>query len=367
MDVDARVEAWASLQLTPGLGTRTLVALLKHFGGAVEVCTASRRSLVKAASAEAATAIERGPDPRLLETTLAWLRDSGHWLIAWDDPDFPRALLAISDPPPAFYYLGRRELLNRPAVAIVGSRNATPQGIEDAEAFGAALSAAGLTIVSGLATGVDAAAHRGGLSAAGGSLAVVGTGVDRYYPPANRELQQHLEREGGVASEFPLGTPPLPENFPRRNRVISGLARGVLVVEATLNSGSLITARLAAEQGREVFAIPGSIHSPFSKGAHRLIRDGAKLVETAQDVLEELHFELGASSGGRGSPASEAPVIASETAERVLSALGYDPAAIDQLSQRSGLAAEVIAATLVELELAGRVVGVAGGLYQRRN
>jgi DNA processing protein len=366
MDVDARVEAWASLQLTQGLGTRTLVALLKHFGGAVEVRAAPRRSLVKAASAEVATAIERGPDPGVLENALAWLSGSGHWLIAWDDPDYPRALLAIPDPPPVFYYLGRRELLNRPAVAIVGSRNATPQGLEHAEAFGAALSAAGLTIVSGLATGIDAAAHRGGLAAAGGSLAVVGTGVDRYYPPANRALQQRLERDGGVASEFALGTPPLPENFPRRNRVISGLARGVLVVEATLNSGSLITARLAAEQGREVFAIPGSIHSPFSKGAHRLIRDGAKLVETALDVLEELQLEPNASSGAVPPP-SDPSVVVSEAASRVLSALGHDPAGIDQLSERSGLAAEVIAAALVELELAGMVVGLAGGLYQRRN
>ena len=367
MDVDARVEAWASLQLLPGLGTRTLVALLRHFGGAVELRAASRRSLTKVASAEQAAAIERGPDPAVLDATLAWLREPGHSLVAWDDADYPRMLLAIGDPPPAFYFVGRRELLNRPALAIVGSRNATPQGIEQSEAFGAALSAAGLTIVSGLATAIDAAAHRGGLSADGSSLAVVGTGLDRYYPPANRGLQQQLEREGGIVSEFPLGMPPLPENFPRRNRLISGLSRGVLVVEATLNSGSLITARLAVEQGREVFAIPGSIHSPFSKGAHRLIRDGAKLVETAQDVLEELHFEAVASSAAPASVVSATSAAASEPAERVLSALGHDPAGIDQLARRSGLAADAIAATLVELELAGRVVVLPGGLYQRRS
>jgi DNA processing protein len=302
----------------------------------------------------------------LLDATLAWLRDPRHSLVAWDDVDYPRALLAIGDPPPAFYFVGRRELLNRPALAIVGSRNATPPGVEQAEAFGAALSTAGLTIVSGLATGIDAAAHRGGLSADGSSIAVVGTGLDRYYPPANRALQQRLEREGGIVSEFPLGMPPLPENFPRRNRLISGLSRGVLVVEATLNSGSLITARLAVEQGREVFAIPGSIHSPFSKGAHRLIRDGAKLVETAQDVLEELRFEAPPTS-----PAPEPAVSASspatgEAGERVLSALGHDPAGIDQLVRRSGLAADAIAAMLVELEIAGRVVVLPGGLYQRR-
>jgi DNA processing protein len=366
MDVDARVEAWASLQLVPSLSTRTLVSLLRHFGGALEVRTASRQSLAKIAPAEVVAAIQRGPDPALLDATLAWLREPGRSLVAWDDPDYPRALLAISDPPPAFYFVGRRELMNRPALAIVGSRNGTPQGIEQAEAFGAALSAAGLTIVSGLATGIDAAAHRGGLSGPGSSVAVVGTGLDRYYPPANRVLQQQLEREGGVASEFPLGTPPLPENFPRRNRLISGLARGVLVVEATLNSGSLITARLAAEQGREVFAIPGSINSPFSKGAHRLIRDGAKLVETARDVLEELRFDSTLSDGGEvAAPVSSESISVSEAAHCVLAALGHDPAGIDQLARRSGLAAEAIAAALVELELAGLIASLAGGLYQR--
>ena len=367
MDVDARVEAWASLQLLPGLGTRTLVALLKHFGGPVELRAASRQSLTKLASAEHAAAIERGPDPAALDAMLAWLREPGHSLVAWDDADYPQALLAIGDPPPAFYFVGRRELLNRPALAMVGSRNATPQGIEHAEAFGAALSAAGLTIASGLATGIDAAAHRGGLSADGSSLAVVGTGLDRYYPPANRALQQRLEREGGIVSEFPLGMPPLPENFPRRNRLISGLSRGVLVVEATLNSGSLITARFAVEQGREVFAIPGSIHSPFSKGAHRLIRDGAKLVETAQDVLEELHFEAAASSAALAPAPTASSAAASEAAERVLSALEHDPAGIDQLARRSGLPAEAIAAALVELAIAGRVMVLPGGRYQRRS
>jgi DNA processing protein len=367
MDVDARVEAWASLQLLPGLGTRTLVALLRHFGGAVELRAASRRSLTKVASPEHAAAIERGPDPAVLDATLVWLREPGHSLVAWDDADYPRALLAIADPPPAFYFVGRRELLDRPALAIVGSRNATPQGVELAEAFGAALSAAGLTIVSGLATGIDAAAHRGGLSADGSSLAVVGTGLDRYYPPANRALQQRLEREGGIVSEFSLGMPALPENFPRRNRLISGLSRGVLVVEATLNSGSLITARLAVEQGREVFAIPGSINSPFSKGAHRLIRDGAKLVETAQDVLEELHFEKAATSGAPAPAPAASSGAVSEPAKRVLSALGHDPTGIDQLATRSGLPADAIAAALVELEITGHVVVLSGGLYQRRS
>ena len=367
MDVDARVEAWASLHLLPGLGARSLVPLLKAFGGAVQLRAASRAQLARVASPEVAATIERGPDRALLDRTLEWLREPGHWLFAWDDPDYPPALLAIADPPPVFCYAGRRELLSRPALAIVGSRNATPQGVEHATEFAAALSAARLTIVSGLATGIDAAAHRGGLSAGGSSIAVVGTGLDRVYPPENGALAQRLAQDGGLLSEFALGTPPLPENFPRRNRVISGLARGVLVIEATLNSGSLITARLAAEQGREVFAVPGSINSPFSKGTHRLIREGAKLVETAQDVLEELGLEPPPNAGapeGMG-PADPAPELKGP-ARKVLAALGHDPAGIDLLARRTGLAADAITVALVELEVAGRVTSLPGGQYQRR-
>jgi DNA processing protein len=223
--------------------------------------------------------------------------------------------------------------------------------------------------VSGLAVGIDAAAHRGGLSSGGSSIAVVGTGLDLVYPARNRDLAQRLAREGGMVSEFALGTPPLPENFPRRNRLISGLARGVIVVEATLNSGSLITARLAAEQGREVFAIPGSIDSPFSKGTHRLIREGAKLVETAQDILEELGVAAEAratsTDGAQNEPAASSP--GEGPAAKVLTALGHEPAGIDLLVRRTGLSAESITVALVELEVAGRLVGLPGGLYQRRD
>jgi DNA processing protein len=288
MDVDARVEAWASLQLVPGLDASGLFRLLKALGGPVEVRSASQATLSRCVSGEVAAAIRRGPDPGQFDRTLAWLALAGHSLVAWDDADYPAALLANADPPPAFYHVGRLDLLNRPALAIVGSRNATPEGVGQAEAFATALSAAGWAIVSGLAAGIDAAAHRGGLAAAGSSLAVVATGLDRVYPSANRALAERLATAGCLISEFPLGTAPLPANFLRRNRVISGLCHGVLVVQATLNSGSLSLARLAAEQGREVFAIPGSINSPFSKGSHRLIKEGAKLVETAADVLEEL-------------------------------------------------------------------------------
>jgi len=297
MDVDGRVEAWAWLQLVPGLSTDALVALLKTFGGPVAVRDASRATLSRCVSASAAAAIRKGPEPEQLERTLTWLATAGHALVAWDDADYPAALLTVADPPPAFFYVGRRELLNRPALAIVGSRNATAEGLGNAEAFATALSAAGLTIVSGLSGGVDAAAHRGGLAGPGRSVAVVGTGLDRIYPPANRFLAERLAAEGGLMSEFALGTAPLAANFPRRNRLMIGLCRGVLVVEATLTSGALGTARFAAAQGREVFAIPGSIHSPFSKGSHRLIKEGAKLVETVDDVLDELDLRPSAPPG----------------------------------------------------------------------
>ena len=367
MDIDARVEAWAFLHLVSGLTSRALVTLIKTFGSAAGIRSASRATLGKIVPGDLASAIQCGPDTELLDTTLRWVAESGHWLLAWDDDDFPPALLAIHDAPPMFYYAGRRELLGRPALAVVGSRNATPQGLGNAEAFASALSASGHTIVSGLATGIDAAAHRGGLGGPGSSIAVIGTGPDRVYPASNRDLSGRLAKEGGILSEFALGTPPLPLNFPRRNRLISGLSRGVLVVEATLQSGSLITARLAVEQGREVFAIPGSIHSPFSKGSHRLIREGAKLVETAQDVLEELDTSVTASParvpapppGDHGAP------VAAEAAQ-VLDALSYDPADIDALIERTGFPAERVTVALVELELAGRVAALPGGAFQRR-
>jgi len=361
MEIDARLEAWASLQLLPGVSARALAGLLKALGGPEEVRGASRATLARLVPLELASAIGRGPDPALLERTLSWIAEPGHALVAWDDADYPRALLTISDPPPAFYYCGRHELLNRPSIAIVGSRNATPQGMDNAEAFAATLSGAGFTIVSGLALGIDTAAHRGGLSAGGSSIAVIGTGPDRIYPAANRDLGHRLAEEGGLLSEFPLGTPPLPANFPRRNRLLSGLSRGVLVVEATLASGSLITARFAAEQGREVFAVPGSIHSPFSKGSHRLIKEGAKLVETAHDVIEELGALAAPGSPGMRTPA---PAMQGD-AGRVLEALGPDPASVQALTVRTGLAAGAVSVALAELERCGRITALPGGAFQR--
>jgi len=362
MNVDARAEAWARLQLS-ALPLRPLVDLLRAFGGPEDVLAATPAQRRRHVPANAAALLETRPDEQQLATTLAWLAAPGHGLVAWDDADYPRALLEIADPPPVFYCIGRRELLAAPAFAIVGSRNATPQGCADAEAFAAALSASGLTIVSGLAVGIDAAAHRGGLAHAGSSIAVVGTGLDRVYPARNRELAHDLAARGLVISEFAAGTPPLKQNFPRRNRLVSGLSRGVLVVEATLSSGSLITARLAAEQGRDVFALPGSIHSPFSKGGHKLIREGAKLVETARDILDEL---------GVSAPAPAMPAAAAAEREKpagaaraILEALGYDPADADALAARTGLPAHAVIAALTVLELDHRVTALAGGLWQR--
>jgi len=362
MKVDARALAWVGLDVC-GVGPRPLAELLRAFGDPEAVVAATPAQRRKVVPAAAAKLVDAGPDPPRLAAALAWLGAPGHDLVALDDPDYPRSVLEIGDPPPVFYCIGRRELLLRPALAIVGSRNATPQGIADAQAFARALSAAGLTIVSGLALGIDSAAHRGALDGDGSSIAVTGTGPDRVYPAANRELAHDLAARGLIISEFSPGMPPLPHNFPRRNRVVSGLARGVLVIEATLSSGSLITARLAGEQGREVFALPGSIHSPFSKGCHKLLREGAKLVETAQDVLDELRLPRAASTSATTAAAPDDDLTADERA--VIAALGHAPVAVDALAVQSGLAPEVVAAALLALELAGRAAPMPGGLWQQ--
>ncbi|HET7031780.1 MAG TPA: DNA-processing protein DprA [Casimicrobiaceae bacterium] len=361
MIVDARVEAWTRLQLA-GVAPRALVGLLRVFGDARGILAATSAQRRRHVEADVAARLDAAPDASRIEAALAWLSESGHELMAWDDPAYPRTLLEIADPPSVFYFQGRRELLAAQGLAIVGSRNATPQGCEDAEAFAAALSAAGFTIVSGLAQGIDAAAHRGGLRHAGSSIAVIGTGPDRIYPARNRDLAHELVARGLVISEFAPGTPPLRQNFPQRNRLVSGLSRGVLVVEATLDSGSLITARLAAEQGREVFALPGSIHSPFSKGGHRLIREGAKLVETAQDILEEL--SAGAAPAQRVVASAERE-IADPDARAILRGLGHDPTDVDTLVARTGLTAPQVGAALTALELERTVACLPGGRWQR--
>ncbi len=365
MNLDPRAEAWATLQVS-GISPRPLLSLLRAFGSPEAVLAATPSQRRGAVDAPAGRSLDPHPEPGTLRRTLAWLATPDASLVALDDADYPAALLETADPPPVFYCLGQRALLGRPALAIVGSRNATPQGCADAEAFAAALSGAGVTVVSGLALGIDTAAHRGALPHAGSSIAVVGTGLDRVYPARNQSLAHQLAARGALVSEFAPGTPPQKANFPRRNRVISGLARGVLVVEATLSSGSLITARFAAEQGREVFALPGSIHSPFSKGCHRLIRDGAKLVETAQDIFDELDLPgpILAPAPAAAPPGREGASPGSANA-RVLAALGPAPAAVEAIVAASGLDAAAVLAALTGLELAGRAAAVPGGLWQR--
>ncbi|MFO1414688.1 MAG: DNA-processing protein DprA [Burkholderiales bacterium] len=358
LDPAAR-DAWAELALRP-LGHAAWVALLQAFGGPRAILDSTPALLARVVDTGTAAALTATPDPDALARTRAWLDVPGNELVTWDDADYPGALLELGFAPPVLFFRGRRELLNRPALAIVGSRSASAQGLDNARAFARALSDAGLTIVSGLAAGVDAAAHEGALAGAGSTLAVVGTGLDRVYPAQNRALAHAIAERGALLSEFVPGTPPRAMNFPRRNRLISGLAKGVLVVEAALQSGSLITARYAGEQGREVFAIPGSIHSPLAKGCHRLIREGAKLVETAEHVLEEL-----------GMPAAPAPLQSGAAAPMslppVLAALADDPADVDTLVARTGLPAEEIVAELTGLELAGQVEPRPGGRWQRRH
>ena len=367
MKIDSRARAWVRLHAA-GVPARALVKLLRAFGSPealLDTRPAQRRAHTTPAAEKALTA---GPAAERLQATLDWLADGAHGLLAWDDAQYPASLLETGDPPPVLYTIGSVALLGRPGMAIVGSRNATPQGCADAEAFARALSHVGMTIVSGLAVGIDAAAHRGGLAGPGSTIAVIGTGPDRVYPARNRDLAHAIAESGLIISEFAPGTPPLPSNFPRRNRLISGLSRGLLVVEATLSSGSLITARLAGEQGREVFALPGSIHSPFARGCHKLIREGAKLVETAQDILEELRLpgvDVSAPTQRASLPAT-LPHPADPDAVAVLAALGHETLAVDALVVRSTLEAATVIAALTMLELDGRVAAVAGGRWQRR-
>ena len=356
MPADADLAAWIDLSLVPGLGNQAFRALLATFGLPHQVLDAPRAQLARIVSAAAADAIlDRARQPQVCQA-LEWAAQPGHAIVTLADSQYPKQLLEIPDPPPLLYVQGDVGLLAAASLAVVGSRNATPQGTANAEAFARSLSAAGLTIVSGLALGVDTAAHRGGLAGSASTVAVLGTGIDVAYPKQNESLAAEIAARGAVVSEFPLGTPPLAGNFPRRNRLISGLSRGCLVVEAALASGSLITAKLAAEQGREVFAIPGSIHSPLSKGAHALIKQGAKLVESAQEVLEELHGVV---------PAPERATAVPEAGHDLLQYMGFDPCDIDTLVQRSGLTVQIVSTMLLRLELEGRIGNLPGGLYQR--
>lgn len=357
MALPADLAAWLRLSLTRGLHGESFRKLLAAFRGPEQILDASRSALTRVVSGPIADAILDGEmygDPAKVD---AWLEDNNNHVITLADSEYPQALLQTPDPPPLLYVKGRPDLLNHSAIAIVGSRNATAQGKLTAESFATALSNAGLTVISGMALGIDAAAHRGGLAGLSSTIAVIGTGLDKVYPARNRELAHAIAEKGALISEFALGTPPLAANFPRRNRLISGMSRGCLVVEAALQSGSLITARLSNELGKDVFAIPGSIHSTLSKGCHVLIKQGAKLVDDAADILSELR--LPPPAGGHATAAT-AP-----SNHPLLAHLGFDPCDVDTLAGRAGLPVHEVSAALLQLELDGAVASLAGGLWQR--
>ncbi|MFA7349176.1 MAG: DNA-processing protein DprA [Methylotenera sp.] len=359
---------WISLGNIRGIGPQTFCQLLNAFGSPSHIYAASLKQLKEVVSDQIACEINQGVNHDTLADSLHWLSLANNHLVTLADVEYPQSLLEIADPPPFLYAKGNLALLNQPSIAIVGSRNASVQGEKNAEAFAHGLCGYGLCIVSGLALGIDGAAHRGALKAGGATIAVVGTGLDIVYPAKHRDLAHQIVERGLVVSEFALGTPSKPQNFPKRNRIISGLSLGCLVVEANLQSGSQITARMAAEQGREIFAIPGSIHSPMSKGCHQLIKQGAKLVDCLQDIVEELKLneklnqlenETVAKANGPDSSTEENP------SNLILKIMGFEPIALDQIVSISGLTVSEVSSMLMLLELEGKLASLAGGQYQK--
>ena len=355
---------WIRLERIPGVGPGTARKLLAAFGLPDNIFSAdlsALRQIVAEPLARALAAPLSDETRAQIDKTLEWAAQPGNHVLTLTDDQYPQSLLDIADPPLIIYAKGRLALLPRPAVAVVGSRNATTQGMVNAEQFSLALSEAGLTIISGLALGIDTAAHTGGLRGTGSTVAVIGTGADIVYPARNRTLAHRIADGGCIISEYPLGMGAHAANFPRRNRIISGLSQGVLVVEAAAQSGSLITARMAGDQGRDVFAIPGSIHSPLSKGCHLLIKQGAKLVESAQDILEELRFTLPTTPLPSASSTATKPARAS----RILDAMGYDPVAPDALALRCEMDIADVNAELLTLEMDGFIELLPGGMVRR--
>ncbi len=369
---NSELKAWLTLLRAPHLGPATLrQMLLAHDGKACDVLAHPLAALVREYILKPATREWlAAPDEDLLAADIAWLEAPEHHFLRFVDDDFPPQLENVDSVPVALFVIGNPDLLLQPQLAIVGSRNASPQGLADSRDFAAQLAAAGLVITSGLADGVDGAAHRAALDAGGRTVAVLGTGVDRLYPRKHEALARDIVAEGALVSEFPLGTPPHARNFPRRNRIISGLSLGTLVIEAGLRSGSLITARLASEQGREVMAVPGSIHLPTKQGCHKLIRDGAALVEHPREVRDLLagpaqRFgrELGERLQQMSGADDTTPVDAALAP--VLNALGEAPASLDELAERTRMPAAGVSSALLELELAGHVASLPGGRFQR--
>ncbi len=368
-DAADRLAPWLILARAPGVGPRTFGRLLDQFGSPEAALAAPDARLREAGLKQPALDHLHGSRSDVIAADLRWLEHEGAQVVTRHDDAYPPLLAELADSPPLLFVLGDPDLLSQPQIAIVGSRNPTPGGRENAQQFARHLAGAGLTITSGLAIGIDTAAHEGGLEG-GTTIAVLGTGPDRVYPASNRALAHRIAATGALVTEFPPGTGTRAEYFPRRNRLISGLSLGTLVVEAAVESGSLITARLAGEQGREVFAIPGSIHNPLARGCHALIRQGAKLVENAEDILVELAPLLRATLAERPAPdqsqaAGIDPEDPDEDYRELLSHIGHDPVAPDELIVRSGIGAQAIASMLLMLELQGKIVACPGGRYCR--
>ena len=367
----AGLAEWLLLHHAPGVGPVRFHKLLERFSSPAGVMAAGPSAWRECGLGGDTIDWLRAPDRSGVETDLAWAEDPHSHILTWADPGYPSLLREIAAPPPLLYVRGDPAVLGRPQLAMVGSRNPSPDGRENAFEFARSLATAGLCITSGLAIGIDSAAHRGALAVSGATIAVAGTGLDRVYPASNRDLAHSIAGSGALVSEFPIGSGVRRANFPRRNRLISGLSLGTLVVEATLRSGSLITARTAMEQGREVFAIPGSIHNPLARGCHRLLRDGAKLVEMAEDVIEELGplaatLDRGADRAWPGQAGAEPEVAAEDTDYRqLLDAIGFDPVTVDTLVERSGLTPEAVSSMLLILELKGSISALLGGLFSR--
>ncbi len=365
--VEQELFYWLALWRAPEIGSRRFTGLLERFGTPRAVFDASSEEL-RSARVTHTTTLEylRSPDETGVAQDLEWLEQPDNHLLTIESPHYPALLKQIPDPPPLLFIRGEPALLSHPQLAIVGSRNPTPTGSSTAFEFAHHLSECGLVTTSGLALGIDAAAHRGALAGSGLTIAVVGTGLDRVYPARHRRLAHEIAAKGALVTEFPIGTGPARANFPRRNRILSALCLGTLVVEAATHSGSLITARLASEQGREVFAIPGSIHNPLARGCHRLIRQGAKLVETTADILEELGnmVSLDGHASPREHPAHE-PVELDSDYSLLLESMGYDPVSVDTIVEQSGLTTEEVSSMLLVLELQDRVASMPGGLYCR--
>jgi len=362
--------AWLILAVASAARGPQIRKLLRHFDDVDNVVAASQADLVNAGVSHAVARRIANPDKQKLALCERWLSGEDHHAINWNDSQYPPLLKEIPDPPALLFVLGRTSVLTLPQFAIVGSRNATASGCETARQFATHLSDSGFCIVSGLAAGIDVAAHRGALDADNSTVAIFGTGPDEVYPARHSALADSISGKGALVSEFPPGTPPRREQFPQRNRVISGMSVGTLVVEAGLRSGALITARLAAEQGREVFAMPGSIHNPTARGCHQLIRSGAKLVETAGDIIEELSGLLGELSQfvEQNKPINndQSEQDVDHDYQRLLELMGWDPANVDTLVNRSGLTADEVSSMLLILELDGRVEPLTGGCYIQR-